>query len=71
MKSFRDIPKTGDDEIDSLVEKLLSPWDSGPSGGDEMVVNADIAHDAAYMILKLYKELQIEEKLAMEAMGHI
>ena len=71
MKSFRDTPKTYDVEIDSLVEKLLSPWDSGPSGGDEMVVNADIAHDAAMLIIKLHKQLEDEERFSMEVMGHI
>jgi hypothetical protein len=52
------IRKTHDKELDKLIEKLMSPWDAGPSGGDEYVVNADIAHDAALKLIEMFEKLE-------------
>jgi hypothetical protein len=52
------IRKTYDEELDKLIEKLLSPWDAGPSGGDEYVVNADVAHDAALKLIEMFEQLE-------------
>lgn len=70
-KSFHDIPKVGNAELDELIEKLMKPWDSGPSGGDAMVVDADVAYQAALKIVHLCKELKDMEYLYDAVAGHI
>ena len=55
------IRKTYDEELDKLIEKLLSPWDAGPYGGYECVVSADIAHDAALKLIEMFEKLEAWE----------
>lgn len=55
------IRKTYDEKIDSLIEKLTSPWDSGPTGGYEFVVSAEVAAEAAQLILNLYERMEMFE----------
>jgi hypothetical protein len=52
------IRKTYDRDLDALIQKLLSPWDAGPGGGDEYVVSADIAHDAALKLIEMFEKLE-------------
>jgi hypothetical protein len=55
------VRKTYDKELDQLIEKLLSPWDAGPSAGYEYVVNADVAHDAALKLVLMFERLEAFE----------
>jgi hypothetical protein len=52
------IRKTHNRELDDLIQKLTSPWDAGPSAGDEFVVSADIAHDAALKLIEMFERLE-------------
>jgi hypothetical protein len=52
------VKKTYDEELDNLIYKLLSPWDGGPSAGDEYVVSADIAHDAALKLIEMFERIE-------------
>lgn len=52
------IRKTHDKQLDDLIQKLMSPWDGGPSAGDEYVVSADIAHDAALKLIEMFERLE-------------
>jgi hypothetical protein len=58
---IRKVRKTYDEKFDQLIEKLLSPWDAGPSGGDEFVVNADIAEEAAMKLISMFERLEYFE----------
>jgi hypothetical protein len=55
------IRKTHDRELDVLIQKLMSPWDAGPSAGDEYVVSADVAHDAALKLIEMFEKLEAFE----------
>lgn len=52
------IRKTYDHKLDTLIEKLNNSWDGGPSAGYAYVVDADVAHDAALMLIEMFEKLE-------------
>jgi hypothetical protein len=56
------VRKTYNEELDNLIQKLLAPWDAGPSAGYEYVVSADIAHDAAMKLIEMFEKLEAYEE---------
>jgi hypothetical protein len=52
------VKKTYDPQLDQLIERLMDPWDAGPSGGYEFVVDAQVAAKAAEKLLELHDALE-------------